>query len=164
MFDIAWTELLLVAIVAILVVGPKELPGMLRTIGKAVGSMRRLAGDFQKTFNDAISEAEKQAGIDEMRKQADAAQNFDPLGDIKKSISEEKKSFESTAADLNRGLNLDDLPETRHAMPDSYHQQKDGETKKEEPAPTKAVPFNPTVEPAPAEKAAAAPQSKSEES
>ncbi|KZL19133.1 Sec-independent protein translocase protein TatB [Pseudovibrio axinellae] len=94
MFDIAWTELLLVAVVAILVVGPKELPGMLRTIGRTIGSVRRMAGEFQSTLNDAVKEAEKQSGIDEMRKQADAAQNFNPLGDLKKSLEEEKAKLQ----------------------------------------------------------------------
>ncbi|MDX5592818.1 Sec-independent protein translocase protein TatB [Pseudovibrio sp. SPO723] len=117
MFDISWTELLLVGVVAIIVVGPKELPGMLRTLGKTIGTMRRMAGDFQSTFNDAIKEAEKQAGIDEMRRKADAAQNFDPLGDLKKSLSEEerelKKSIEakpdtSTKSDAPKSEASDD--------------------------------------------------------
>ncbi|WP_082733971.1 Sec-independent protein translocase protein TatB [Polycladidibacter hongkongensis] len=95
MFDIAWTELLLVAVVAILVVGPKELPGMLRTVGKAIGSVRRMASDFQSTLNDAVKEAEKQAGIDEMRAQADAAQNFNPLKDLKDSLESERKQIDS---------------------------------------------------------------------
>ncbi|AEV37747.1 Twin-arginine translocation subgoup [Pseudovibrio sp. FO-BEG1] len=109
MFDIAWTELLLVAVVAILVVGPKELPGMLRTIGRAIGSVRKMAGEFQSTLNDAVKEAEKQAGIDEMRKQADAAQNFNPLGDLKKSLEEEKKKLETSmnqaTSDVKSSLN-----------------------------------------------------------
>lgn len=96
MFDIAWTELLLVAVVAILVVGPKELPGMLRTIGRTIGSVRRMAGEFQSTLNDAVKEAEKQSGIDEMRKQADAAQNFNPLGDLKKSLEDEKQKLQDS--------------------------------------------------------------------
>lgn len=94
MFDISWTELLLVGVVAIIVVGPKELPGMLRTLGKTIGAVRRMAGEFQSTFNDAIREAEQQAGIDEMRKQADAAQNFDPLGDLKKSLVDEERALQ----------------------------------------------------------------------
>ncbi len=96
MFDIAWTELLLVAVVAILVVGPKELPGMLRTIGRTIGSLRRMAGEFQSTLNDAVKETEKQSGIDEMRKQADAAQNFNPLADLKKTLADEKKKLQDS--------------------------------------------------------------------
>lgn len=64
MLDIGWSELLLITIVAVVVVGPKDLPRMLRTVGKNVGKVRRMAGDFQRQFNDALREAE----IDEIRK------------------------------------------------------------------------------------------------
>ena len=57
MFDIAWSELLLVAIVAILVVGPKELPGMLRALGRMLGKLRSTADDFRKQFDEAVREA-----------------------------------------------------------------------------------------------------------
>lgn len=86
MFDIGWTELLVVATVAIIVVGPKDLPRMLRTFGQTVGKIKRMAGEFQSTFNDALRDVEKQVDIDEMRKAADVAGNFDPLGDIKKTL------------------------------------------------------------------------------
>lgn len=58
MFDIAWSEFLIVAVVALVVVGPKDLPGLLRTVGKTVASLRRMAGDFQSQFNEAMREAE----------------------------------------------------------------------------------------------------------
>ncbi|KZK80295.1 Sec-independent protein translocase protein TatB [Pseudovibrio sp. W64] len=120
MFDIAWTELLLVAVVAILVVGPKELPGMLRTIGRTIGSVRRMAGEFQSSLNDAVKEAEKQTGIDEMRKQADAAQNFNPLDDLKKTLADEKKklqdSMKTAESDVKSSLNGEGSSESK---PDS---------------------------------------------
>ncbi len=100
MFDIGWTELLVVATVAIIVVGPKDLPRMLRTFGQTVGKLRRMAGEFQSTFNDAVRDVEKQADIDEMRKAADKAGNFDPLGDIKKSLDPVSK----VAADIKKDL------------------------------------------------------------
>ena len=58
MFDLGGGELLVIGIVALVVIGPKELPGLLRTIGQAVGKMRRMAGDFQGQFNDAMKEAD----------------------------------------------------------------------------------------------------------
>ncbi len=58
MFDIAWSEFLVVAVVALVVVGPKDLPPLLRTIGKTVATLRRMAGDFQTQFNEALREAE----------------------------------------------------------------------------------------------------------
>lgn len=91
MFDIGWTELLVVAVVMILVVGPKDLPRMLRTFGQTIGKVRRMAGEFQSTFNEALREAEQQADIADMKKQVEKAANFDPLGDLKKSIETDRK-------------------------------------------------------------------------
>lgn len=92
MFDIGWTELIVVAVVMILVVGPKDLPKMLRTFGQTIGKVRRMAGEFQSTFNEALREAEQQADIADMKKQVEKAGNFDPLGDIKKSIETDRKA------------------------------------------------------------------------
>ncbi|MFD1694421.1 Sec-independent protein translocase protein TatB [Roseibium aestuarii] len=90
MFDIGWTEILVIVCVMIIVVGPKDLPRMLRTIGQTIGKVRRMSREFQSTFNDAIREAEKQADIADMKKQVEAVGNFNPLGDLKKSIEEDK--------------------------------------------------------------------------
>ncbi|WP_430512376.1 Sec-independent protein translocase protein TatB [Pannonibacter phragmitetus] len=97
MFDIGWAELLVIACVAIIVVGPKDLPRMLRTFGQIVGKMRRMANEFQSTVNDAIREAERQADIDDMRKAADAASNFNPLGDLKKAIEGDRAAGKDAA-------------------------------------------------------------------
>jgi sec-independent protein translocase protein TatB len=58
MFDIAWSELLIIGAVALIVIGPKDLPKALRTLGEMVGKIRRMATDFQGQFNDAMREAE----------------------------------------------------------------------------------------------------------
>ncbi|MGI8724006.1 MAG: Sec-independent protein translocase protein TatB [Methyloceanibacter sp.] len=63
MFDIGWSELLVIAVVAIVVVGPKELPRLLRTFGHYAGKLKRAASDFQRQFDDAMRESE----LDEMR-------------------------------------------------------------------------------------------------
>lgn len=78
MFDIGWTELIVVAVVAILVVGPKELPSMLMTFGRTVGRMRRMANEFQSQFNDVVREAERQANVDDIRKDLEAVSSLDP--------------------------------------------------------------------------------------
>jgi sec-independent protein translocase protein TatB len=69
MFDIGWSELLVIAVVAIIVVGPKELPRLMRTFGHYVGKLRRMAADFQGQFEEAVRDSE----IDEVRK---AMQDF----------------------------------------------------------------------------------------
>ena len=64
MFDIGASELLVIGVVALVVIGPKELPGVLRTVGKTVGKVRQMAGEFQSQFSEAMREAE----MDEARK------------------------------------------------------------------------------------------------
>lgn len=58
MFDLGGGELLVIGIIALIVIGPKELPGLLRTIGQALGKIRRMATDFQGQFSDAMKEAD----------------------------------------------------------------------------------------------------------
>ncbi len=96
MFDIAWTEILIIAIVAILVVGPRELPAMLRTIGKFMGQMRRMAGDFQKQFNDAIRETE----LDDVKRGIEGVRSANPLNKIKDDLNPLKKAGD----DLRRSI------------------------------------------------------------
>jgi sec-independent protein translocase protein TatB len=58
MFDIGWSELLVIAVVALIAIGPKELPGVLRMVGQWMGKARRMAAEFQGQFNEAMREAE----------------------------------------------------------------------------------------------------------
>lgn len=67
MFDIGWTELVIVGVVALIVIGPRELPGLLRNLGQIMTKLRRMASDFQSQFQDALREAE----LDDLRKQAE---------------------------------------------------------------------------------------------
>ncbi|MGE0499591.1 MAG: Sec-independent protein translocase protein TatB [Rhizobiaceae bacterium] len=94
MFDIGWTEMLVIAIVMIVVVGPKDLPKMLRTFGRTTTKLRSMAGDFQKQFNEALKEAE----LDEVKKTVDGLRN--PVGEIRKQLN----PFEKAAADVRAGL------------------------------------------------------------
>ena len=57
MFDIGWSELLLIAIVALIVVGPKELPGLFRTVGRFMGKARGMAREFQRSLEEAADES-----------------------------------------------------------------------------------------------------------
>jgi sec-independent protein translocase protein TatB len=83
MLDIGWSELLLIAVVAIVVVGPKDLPPMLRALGRTVSKMRKMAGEFQGQFNEALKEAE----LDDVKKSFDELRGLNPLNDIKSSLS-----------------------------------------------------------------------------
>ena len=58
MFDIGWTEMLVVAVVALLVIGPKDLPRALRTVGHWVGKVKGIAREFQDSVDDMVRESE----------------------------------------------------------------------------------------------------------
>jgi sec-independent protein translocase protein TatB len=64
MLDIGWTELLVIAIVAIIVVGPKDLPRLMRNVGNFAGRVRRMASEFRYQFEEAARESE----FEEVRK------------------------------------------------------------------------------------------------
>ena len=89
MFDIGWAELLVIGVVALIVIGPKELPAVLRTLGQSMAKIRRMASDFQGQFNDALREAE----LSDLKKQAEDFKSsvtdissFDPMADTKRDI------------------------------------------------------------------------------
>lgn len=74
MFDIGWTEMLVIAVVAIVVVGPRDLPKLLRALGGMVRQGRKLAREFQDGVEDFMREAE----LDEVKKSIHHVSNFDP--------------------------------------------------------------------------------------
>jgi sec-independent protein translocase protein TatB len=82
MFDIGWSELLVIAVVAIVVVGPKELPKLMRTFGHYAGKLRRAASDFQRQFEEAMRESE----VDEVRKAIESVREQTPPLDLKAPI------------------------------------------------------------------------------
>src|SRR3954466_4662276 len=96
MFDIGWTEMLVIAVVMIVVVGPKDLPRMLRTFGRTTTKLRAMAGDFQKQFNEALKEAQ----LDDVKKSVDQLRSLNPASEIKKQLN----PFEKAAADIRSGL------------------------------------------------------------
>jgi sec-independent protein translocase protein TatB len=89
MFDIGWGELIVIGVVALIAIGPKELPGALRALGHWMGKIRRMAAEFQNQFQEAMREAE----MADLKKQVDTlTSSFDPIETIRKDI-------ESTVAD-----------------------------------------------------------------
>ena len=82
MFDIGWSELLVIAVVAIVVVGPKDLPRLMRTFGHYAGKLRRAAADFQRQFEDAIRETE----MEEVKKAIESVRDETPSIDLKAPI------------------------------------------------------------------------------
>jgi len=89
MFDIGWSELVVIAVVALIAIGPKELPGVLRTVGQYMGKIRRMASEFQGQFQEAMREAEMadlKKQVDEMTDTAKGFTDFDPLASVKKEV------------------------------------------------------------------------------
>jgi sec-independent protein translocase protein TatB len=82
MFDIGWSELLVIAVVAIVVVGPKDLPRLMRTFGHYAGKLRRAAADFQRQFEEAMRDSE----VEEVRKAIESVRDETPSLDLKASI------------------------------------------------------------------------------
>jgi sec-independent protein translocase protein TatB len=88
MFDIGWSELLVIGVVALIAIGPKELPGVLRALGHWMGKVRRMASDFQDQFREAMREAE----VADLKRQFDeasakATSAFDnPLESVQKEV------------------------------------------------------------------------------
>ena len=99
MFDIAWSELAVIAVVALVILGPKELPNALRMLAGWLKYARKMAGEFQSGFNELLREAE----LDEMQKKMQSIrkgdigkiieEHVDPTGEIKSGLTspEDKK-------------------------------------------------------------------------
>ena len=97
MFDIGWSEIAVIAVVALIAIGPKELPGVLRMVGQWMGKARKMAAEFQGQFQEAMREAE--------------------MADLKKSFDEVKEAASGFAGgnimtslqkDVTSALRIDD--------------------------------------------------------
>lgn len=82
MLDIGWTELLIIALVTIIVVGPKELPRVLRTVTQVVRKLRAMASEFQSGIDDLAREAE----LDDLKKSIEKAASTDIAGELENQI------------------------------------------------------------------------------
>src|SRR4030095_3850934 len=85
MFDIAWTELLVIIVVALVVVGPKDLPRLMRTAGQWAGRARAMADQFRRGFDDIARQSE----LDELRSEVNRLQQtavIDPKAEIESAM------------------------------------------------------------------------------
>ncbi|MCY4589868.1 MAG: Sec-independent protein translocase protein TatB [Alphaproteobacteria bacterium] len=103
MFDLGWQEFFLIAVIGLLVVGPKDLPGVIRTVVKWIRKVRGMARDFQHQVEEVAREAE----LDEIREEArklsrsDIASTIrdtvDPDGELTRSVDETRRTIEREA-------------------------------------------------------------------
>ena len=82
MFDFAWSHILLFLIVALVVVGPKDLPRLMRIVGQWMGKARAMAEQFRKSFDDMARQSE----LDELRKELESIRNERPLAGIERDL------------------------------------------------------------------------------
>src|SRR5262245_58846284 len=104
MFDLGWGELLVVGVVALVVLGPKELPNALRTVTNITRSARKLAGEFQSGINEIVREAE----LEDARKAAQSISKgsisqaiekaVDPTGEMKTTVADVQKDVKSISS------------------------------------------------------------------
>jgi sec-independent protein translocase protein TatB len=98
MFDIGWSELVVIAVVALIAIGPKELPGVLRMVGQWMGKARKMAAEFQGQFNEAMREAEM----------ADLKKTFDEVRDAAKDLTS-NNIMTSLHKDVSDAMTIDKI-------------------------------------------------------
>jgi sec-independent protein translocase protein TatB len=98
MFDIGWSELVVIAVVALIAIGPKELPGVLRMVGQWMGKARKMAAEFQGQFNEAMREAEM----------ADLKKTFDDVRDAAKDLTS-NNIMTSLQKDVSDAMTIDKI-------------------------------------------------------
>jgi sec-independent protein translocase protein TatB len=102
MFDLDISKMIIVGIVALAVIPPKDLPRVMRTVGQTIGKMRRMASEFQGQFMEAMREVEREADLESVKKefqaindQAKIDTSFDPVGLMREDMT---KAVETSAA------------------------------------------------------------------
>lgn len=134
MIDLSWSHILLVLVVALVVVGPKDLPRLMRTVGRWVAKARAMADQFRKSFDEMARQAE----LDELRSEIEALRRERPFAPVEQMLNEPVLSPEHPpdAAPKPEMMPLETAHESAEAdMPDS--------------APHDAAPLIPPPEPAP---------------
>jgi sec-independent protein translocase protein TatB len=155
-FGLGSSELLLIAIVALIVIGPKDLPRLLRTMGQYMRKIQGMAREFQNQLNEAA----KEAGVDDVKKEVKGMTNFTVTADLDKQGNEIKRAIESSAPKPSApngagGAKSDGAPKDKAAP----------KTEPAKPAPaagSKPVAATEPVTPAKPKAAEAKPESKAE--
>jgi sec-independent protein translocase protein TatB len=98
MFDIGWSEFVLIAVVALIAIGPKELPGVLRMVGQWMTKARKMAAEFQSQFQEAMREAEM----------ADLKKSFDEVKDAASGLTS-GNLMTSLQKDVSDALRIDEI-------------------------------------------------------
>lgn len=117
MFDLSWGKMLIIGVMALVLIPPKDLPGTLRALGQMVGKLKRMAGEFRSQFDDAIREADiasVKKEFDSMGEAASSASTFNPIESIRNEIKSAVQGDAATTAQASAPVADPVLP-----MPDS---------------------------------------------
>ena len=109
MFSFGWSEIALTAIIIIIVVGPKEIPNLLKQVGSFSKSIKKISREFKKSLNDIAEESDLKDVKDQISEIKNIKENLDPTQDIKNELSSIKDTanvFEKEIKDIN-SLNQD---------------------------------------------------------
>ncbi|HEY1362667.1 MAG TPA: Sec-independent protein translocase protein TatB [Xanthobacteraceae bacterium] len=123
MFELDWGKLVVIGIVALVVIGPKDLPAALRTLGQWMGKLRRMASEFQTQFQEAMREAEMadlKKQVDEMASQAQSYTSFDPIADVGKDLERTQQQIEGAIAETPGAAQAASTPAVPAASADSH--------------------------------------------
>ncbi len=142
MLDIGWSEMAVILMVALIVIGPKDLPRVARTVGKWTGKARAMAREFQRSLDDMAREAELQ----DIKSEMDKLSRVDVRHRLEETID--------PAGEIRRGLAAPDYQGTEREGPE-YDEPEFDEPDDDEAKPSKAVPRPAPAAPLPAPAAAA---------
>lgn len=140
MLDIGWSEMLIVAVVALLVIGPKDLPKVLHTIGRYVGKVRSIAREFQDSIDDAVRDTE----LADVKKQIDKAGSFNLKKSVTEAVDPDGKIAEATdMSALNKKFSFGDTSKKKEIEAEDEAEVAEAET------PAIEAPQEESVAPAP---------------
>src|SRR6185312_11948029 len=138
-----WSELVVIGVVALIAIGPKELPTVLRTLGQYMGKIKRMSAEFQGQFQEALREAE----LSDLKQHAQDLQNtvadfskFDPLENAEKDMDRAFATESASESTSSESAHSESTPEALPAPSDTVVTQ---------PAPTESAAAEPS-EPLPA--------------
>ena len=115
MFDIGWTEITVILVIAIIVIGPKDLPKVLRTVGQWVAKAKAMTRDFRGHVDEMIRETE----IDEVKKQIDSIDKFDANSALENTIDAEGDIREAFDFDDSNTIDSNDQSQNEGSIDDN---------------------------------------------
>src|SRR5690349_23897631 len=117
MFDIGWSELVVIAVVALVAIGPKEVPGVLRMVGQWMGKVRKMAAEFQGQFQEAMREAEMadlKKSFDEVREAASGFSKGNIMTSLQRDVTD---SLRIDAPEKPAETKVEEVAEVAQAAP-----------------------------------------------